>query len=149
MGVPQYYGTIQIQGSTPNKKSTMQIFLRGDETLARAKFDNIVTAVDGLSLGTLARITWGQVLQTDPTIPTGHVDVKHKGVFTFINVDGVTMSVSVPALDPTTILPNSENLDLENEFVADFVAEMVTGNIVVDSRAIDLYILKSAIENIE
>jgi len=55
------------------------------------------------------------------------------------------MNTAIPGLNESFLVPNTELIDTVDEDVAYFISEMISGNIVCDSRAIDIIGLKNAI----
>lgn len=144
MALPDYEGTITYMNGA-GAKTTQTINLKGDETLAKAKLANVVAAVKNLSGARVQKVTFAQVIETDNTLPAGHIDLKVKASFNFLNADGLVMNTAIPGIKTAFLIPNTELVDLQATEVAAFTSEMITGNIVCDSRAIDVTGIKSAV----
>lgn len=107
--------------------------------------NGIATAVAALTDGVVAKVTLTQTVSTNAAAAPADTDVEIKGLFTFNNADGKAYQVSVPAFVRTYMLPNSDQIDLTQPAVLNFTADVISEGY-VDSRAVDIVAVRSAVE---
>lgn len=115
-----------------NEDSTTSVFVPANASLTDlavnvAAFETVIAGItDGFIVGGgLSR----RFNQTDPrpdftTVRTSNV--QRKGVFIFENSFGTYNTYTIPSLDRSLVLPNSDRIDVLNPAVAAYIALMTT-----------------------
>lgn len=117
--------TIAVRDSE-NKLSTMT-FYRGNGATREEDLTNataLVAAVAALTDGVVAHHEVSYEVDGSATIPAGGIDNEIKATFGFLNSDGTTSRISIPAFDRTKLQAGNSNVDLTDADVIAFVDEV-------------------------
>jgi hypothetical protein len=108
------------------KLSTMTFYKAdgADRAADLASATALVTAINGLTDGVVARHEVAYEVDGSATVPTGQVDNEIKATFGFLNSDGTISRISVPSFDRTKLLPGDSDVDLADAEVVAFVDEI-------------------------
>lgn len=145
MALPDFTITHTVRDSEGNL-SDVQHYFTGVYDDAVTYAGQLTNSLNILTDGVIARVTLSETLASDSALPAGNVDNEIKGQFTFLNSDGLTMRVSVPSFNRALLIPNSDQIDPEGVGYLAYTGNVVSTAGAVDSRAIDLTGVKSALE---
>jgi hypothetical protein len=106
-----------------NKLSVMTFYKAdgADRAADLGAATSLVTAINALTDGVVAHHEVSYEVDGSATVPTGNVDNEIKAVFGFLNADGTTTRISIPAFDRSKLLPGSSDVDREDAEVAAFI----------------------------
>lgn len=145
MSIPDYELLFSIRDAK-KKISVMTVFSNAlTDAAARAQAAALAPIIQELTGGIVAKVVVGVRILTNPAIPTNGSDVEEKALFTFVDVFGFPLQISIPAFLETAILPGTKNVDLSDEAVIDFVNHMKNAT-VVSSHDDDLTEIVSAVK---
>lgn len=145
MALPDRTYNVQVRDSESHIY-TAQFFGDSLDAGATAIFTaQLENRIGALTLGVIADVSYTVRAYSSGAIPTGNVDGEMKATFTFNDVDGKAVTVSIPAFDRAKLLPNSKSVDMDDADVQAFITMVV--NQLKTSRNLDIVAVRSAVES--
>lgn len=146
MALPEWSAVISIRDNKQNI-STLTVYPTGDTHQdVLDSLNNIVSAVQGLTLGVVAKVELSQTVSTSATIPAAGVDNEEGALFTFNDVDGRAYQIRIPSINETLFSPGTGIINGANAAVMTFVGGM-TGGLAVTGRDLAIMSFRGGEEN--
>lgn len=131
--------TYTIEGDVGNEDATHSVYLPTSFSIAQyTTFSaGLATALNNLIQGKILQATLSLVV--DVSALTDNVsylgDIEEKGYFQFLDANGDTVDLSIPALNESLVVPTTHELDQTETAISDIVTAM-TGGIAVTGGTI-------------
>lgn len=146
MAIPDYKVLVGVRDSESNI-STMTFYSNAlTDAAARSLATDIRDVVVPLTDGAIASVDLVTNIYTSSVIPSGNIDNEAAATFTFSDVFGRAMILSVPAFKRSLLLTNTDSVDMADSAVAAFTS-LMTGDALVTSHDDDIVAVRSGVES--